>query len=644
MATSFKLRSDSSNVERARNHFDTAEGEHIEFCQDAKRKLNMFHGKEIHDSKDIAIAVSQQRPLVHIPLQKPMIKLVAGVQMLAPVECTVKPFEGGDEKIASGFFSPLLKYVQDRQYMEMKDSQVFASGITLRRGFYALDVDYSFPHRLNGQFIINEEDPQNVMLDPSNKRYDQSDAQFILRLRAMNKRQIAMKFGRDKADQIVSSWFTTYWPAAQLSYNNNPELELFLVVEDFWRDYTEVQVLMDFATDKEYEIENGRVIIKGDEQIEETSLKVSELLSYFPQRFKKSKYIKPKVMQTVICGDVELAHGEGKFNDSPYCSQNWPIIPYMPNYLYGQNSCFMDDLKDLQRIENISNSLLLHMLNSAANQIWAYTQDSVLNEEELRNSGSSPNFILKLAKDCFYNTHAVRVPFQQVPQVDKIVDARGKAKEATLLNTEFLSVGGGKNMSGRAINLKQQSALTSIATETMPHMWSKVLVGKFLLGMIQSKMRAEQAMRIINKDDIITKTEQEEIAKQRAMQQVMMFEQQAGQILPEQKIEIMQQATQPLDPKELEQMVGQYIAEKLSDYDVTQYDIVAEIKPRNATIMDSNFEKIHEAMKEMGPTLIDPEVYFENMDVPGRQKLIDNVKKQKEMASQPPPMAMAGAA
>jgi len=631
------------NVDRVREWFIVAEGAHNEFIRKANRNLDMFHGDDVHSAQDRSNAIRQNRPLVHIPLIKPMTKMILGLQAENPVEITYKPFGGGDQKVA-GMYSTWLKYVQTDQEIEFTDAQVFASGIITGRGFYVLDWLTNWPYRENGRIVIRDEDPRNVVVDPQNTRYDQQGAQFIMRVRYLNKNVIAMTWGKDKAKEISYEAFPRMYPSDYIA-NNNEELQEYRVIECYWKKYKEVRSAIDRETDQEYEIKNGRITAPDYGQGEH---KLNDLIDAFgKERFHISKYTKPIMYRTTICGDAELSDHESVFTESVYCTQNFPVIPFMPNFVMGKNSCIVDDLLDLQREENLSHSQMQHLLNLSANGGWVVSEGALKDPAMLSKYGSLPGVIIEMTKDAVWGKDLHRLQPGQVMPIENMLKTREKAKDASGINPELLGMAD-RQESGRAIALRQKTGMTILNPDMSPFVMTKRLLGRQTVGAIQVKMPAEQAIRILELDDFITQEDIQTIEIEAAKRKVMQYEQQMGVELPkDQRNQMLQQFYEPITEQQKAQFVGQLAARKLKDYDATQYDIVCVIVPKSATQVQANHDRLMELFERLGPEWVFPKVLIEASDVPKKEDLLAALKKKEEMAQgmnapQPPVIPQPG--
>ena len=592
----------TEGVERVQEYLRYATGEHDRFCNKANESIKFFHAIDTWSQADRAAALKAGRPIISIPLVRPMVKLIAGLMAQNPVECEAKPVEGGDKKAAK-IFSELMHYVDDQNYVELVDMAVTLSGVVTGRGVYCIDTAPSFD-RFGRKIIVKDLDPRDVIFDPASKRYIYDDGQFVIVRRWMTKRDISAMFGKEKAERISTSEFLQDYPQDVALDPYSDELTRYCVYECYWKDLVPVRQLYDALDGGVYDIDaDERVAVPAMGMERHSIYDIAAVVG--TENIKVVNRRKPAIKITTICGDVELQNREGKFNKHPWLSENFNIIRYMPSFLLGENSTIVDDLKGLERESNLSHSYMLHAINVAGNSAWVMEQGALVDKRVLEDFGSMPGVVLELVAGKMYGQHLIRVDPGSIPQFDRILQTREIANQVANLNPAMMGFADNSSQSGRSLAIKVNQGTTALAIDTKPFFLTKRLVGRAVMGAIHVKMPDEQALRIIDPGILIKK-------------------------------EILQQEP----PKDtLKQLMLEEIAEIWRDFDITQYDVVAQEIPKSSTRREANFEKLKDLVQSMGiptsPTM--QRVFVKAADIPYEQEILDELDRMEIMQQMPPP-------
>ena len=593
------------SVQRVRNWYGEAESEYEEFIRKADRNL-MFFWNDQWDDKDRYRARQQGRPMVVIPIVKPMIKLIWGMQMQNPVEIQCSPRDAGDFIVAN-LNTDLIKYVADDNDLEAVDGIVFAMGLITGRSFYSVDMDYR-KDIVDGRIGIREEDPRAIVMDPNGKWYGGIEDNFRMRIRWLTKEKIETIYGEDKTKDLVRDLENERFPTEDKSpfYTPSGKYETYKVIECWWKKSQQSKTIWDQEEGKSWPVDENGMVDMRDIGVEEPADADTFMAQFGGGRYEMVKRNVPKMWVTTICGSVELEDGEGQFNDNPYCDDKFPLIAYQPLYLHGNSGSIVDDLIDLQREENLTHSQMLHMINLAANTGWVHETGALKDPRVLKDYGSTPGVIIEMAKNKMYGQHLNRIEAGKIPQLQNILNTRELAKEVTNINPAMMGLKEGEE-SGRAIALKQQQGMTALLPDVAPYLKTKRILGRFMLGAIQAKMPMDQAMRIV---DIV-------------------------QYLPSQMAQ--QVGQQP-------QLKTQLFAKLFSDYDATRYDCVAHEVPKSETRRQANWDKAKEIIQMYGPEAVPFEVAVELADLPNKEKLLERYRQQQQQMQMMQQMGQGGGA
>ena len=590
----------SERVQQIRHWYDEASSAHDDWLVNAERNRRYFWGDQWSPADRNRAAVSG-RPIVTIPIVKPMIKLVIGMQMSNPVEIQCSPRDGGDFLVAQQY-TDLIKYIGDTNELTSVDGVVFADGIITGRGFYVVDIDYS-KDIVNGRIIVREEDSRNVVLDPNGRWYGGRQDNFRMRVRWLTRSQINSIYGQDKSDGLTRELMIEKYPADyKPHYEPTGEFESFKVIECNHKEYRQKQTIFDMESGQSWPVRDDGTVDMSEMGIQDPVDSAEFMAQYGGRRFELVKRKVPKMMITTISAHKELAHGESPFNDSEYCEDMFNIIPYQPLYMHGKSGSIVDDLIDLQRGENLAHSQMLHMINQSANSGWVVERGAMVNPNDLKEYGSAPGVVLEMMENKMYGQHLNRLDPGKIPQLDRLVPYRQLAQEATNITPNMLGQKEGSD-SGRAIALKVQQGTTALLPDVAPYLRSKRMLGRYILGAVQAKMPLEQAYRI------------------------------TGDAFKEYL---------PMQVRQQEDMVKQIYSQFLSDNDAAKYDCIAHEVPKSETRRQANWEKFVELFQMYGPEAAPFQTAVEIGDFPNKELLLENFRMQQQMVQQQQAMMQGG--
>jgi len=445
--------------------------------------------------------------------------------------------------------------------------------------------------------------PEHIILDPNGHYYDGSDDNYRIRDRWMVRDHISHLFGKSKADQIMSSGMVDY-AADYMPHNVTGQMELFRVSECWHKEYKTMKTVVDQKTGQSWVADSDDNIEIVGQAGEKMKVPAEDFVAAFQMaerpRFKIKRRPTAKMYVTTVCGDVELAHGESPFNDSPYCRDKFPIIAYRPLFLNGSQSSAMDVLIDIQRRANVAASQVLHIINQSANPGWAYTTGALEDPGLLEDFGGDSGLTIPLSPGAQFGRDLVRIQPAEIPRLDHVVNGREEAKAALNIDDSMMAGGAKKDESGRAIALKQQQTLVGQLPYINPMMKTLRQVSNFALNALTTKMPMEQTMRIVD----------------------------MGEYMNGQEKILMQQN---------EQYKRAVYQDVFGSFDSLKYDCVTQETQKAETRRAANWDMLQEFM-QMFPGYVTPEAAMDAMDLPMKEKIIAAAQKkmQQEAGGMPP--------
>lgn len=571
---------------QAKDFLSYGQQKHDEFRDEADRNLNYFIGKQWDDA---VVAKRKERfaPSLTINIISPFVKLVTGLMRQSTMDYTLNPVESSDNAVAEAM-SAAMKHVCKMNNLENLDALTFMAGMTMRRGFYSLDLEEDEDTGAL-RIVVCEEDPRYIMLDPAMKKYDMSDAEFCARYRYLTENKIKKIYGEKAADISFSALSSdSFDPMAdwETALYGAKELKRFRIAEVYWRDYEFINEIIDTTTRIAYRFDKENDTVSTPAGMMPTNDLVQQLRQINPAvQLKDRSRTLTKIRCTTVFGNNELNDYDMPLNKHWYCRDKFPIIPFFPLYLFGKDKCIVDDLISIQDEKNQRRSQLVHLINLYANAPWVGDPAALEDPTVLEKWGSAPNVFIRMNPNYQWGKSIARAEPAQVPAyVDRLDDKDSQtAREVTGVNPDLLGFPE-QQSSGRALALRQQQGMTGLAPELGNFMDTKTLLGKYLLGAIQVVMQPDELIRILGQKDY------------------------AGL----------------QDPAFIQKFKDQATAK----YDVT----LTEVKGA-PTKRQGDFEMLKE-IGQMFPGVIPPEIFIEASDVPYKDKIMQYMQQQAQAVAQ----------
>ena len=443
------------------------------------------------DEKDEARLRSEGRPALTINLIASIVKTVLGQQTSQRADITFKPKRGTTQKNAEALTKLVLHIQEDTKY-GYKESQVYADGIIQDRGYF--DIRMNFDESLQGDIVVNSEDPIDVIPDPGAKDYDPKTWRGVVKSRWMTLDEIAETYGEEKAKEAELSAMTGEFSHDAVRYNQKSfgdmdkvtaiimhgverQVRRVRVIERQYYKSTMSKVLVDPAT-----MEMRPVPQKMDPKVLE-QLVAQTGYSVINRRMRKVRWC-VTAANTVLMDDW-----------SPY--RSFTIIPYFPFFRRGQSRGLVRDLLSPQEQHNKVESQLLHVVNTTANSGWSVEAGSLVNmtNEELEERGAETGLVVvhRRGRNAPKKIEPNRVP----TGLDSI--SRGAADNLRTISGVGALLGAeGPEVSGIALRHKQGRGLVQLQPLADNLSLTRALVAEKFLELIQDFYTETRAFRITN--------------------------------------------------------------------------------------------------------------------------------------------------
>lgn len=557
---------------------------HNKFIEKADRCEAFFRGDQ-WDKADKARLNLQRRPALTINKIISTISNVLGEQIYNRSEISYRPRSGAPEEVADAL-TKVFKYISDNNQLDWKRSDMFTDGIITSRGF--LDMRMGFDDSMQGDIVVENLNPKNVIVDPDADDYDPDTWNEVFVTKWMtaddicilynkkdgellrNREQSFFPYGYDSIDAHRDRFGDRFNPIHIGSYDESSVMRNIRVIE---RQHRMLDKQRHFLSP---ETGDMRPIPENFDD---------ERVAFFVKNF--GFKIVPKFVHrirwTVIADDVVL-HDDW----SPY--KHFTVIPYFPYFRRGTTIGLVENLIGPQELLNKVSSQELHVVNTTANSGWIVKAGALVNMsmEELSVRGAETGLVLEVNSDGALEQAAAKITPNQVPQGLDRISYKAEEHIKSISGVPDSAQGFDReDVAAKAIQAKRQASATNIAKPLDSLVRTDYIFARNALDLVQGFMTEPRLLTITN-NRITAETETIQV----------------NQPTPEGTI--------------------------LNDLTLGEYDVVTSSVPQRETLEDSQFDQAI-ALRELGIEIPDS-VLLDN----SRLRNKADIRKQMDAASQSP--------
>ena len=494
-------------LSKFRRWFQAAVEHGKKWQEQAREDYNYVVGKQWTE-EELKTFEKQKRPALVINRIAPLVNIVIGYQKLNRFDISFLGRTSDDVELAQ-VRTGLTKYILDRCQFDKAESQVFTDMAIGGLGWFY--VRYKFDYEQNdGEVSIERVDPFSMYLDPETHELDLNDAKYLFRARWTDKDELKNIYS-DKAEEIESA-FQLYDRAEEenqeIKYIDpewyNSELKKIRVVE-CWYKVNEKKAMAYLNDGQVIEMQDKAILeqlvmqglIRSQEQIREIPVTKVRCCTFFDR---------------TLLEDIE----------SPYQHGEFPYVPCVFKY-YGVGDTpagFVRDLRDPQKELNRRRIQELHILNTSGNGGGFMEEDAMTPEQEAEYAvmGNVPGHIQKVRAGTL-SQNKIREKQPTSPPT-AIINAENQATNDLTaisgINEQLLGTDIPSQASGRAIELRQKTAVTHLAVVFDALRQGKKKIANLLwgrrghLGLIPQFYTAEKTYRIegVNGQEWVTVNQQ----------------------------------------------------------------------------------------------------------------------------------------
>ena len=459
---------------------------HGDFTEKSHTCREFFFGKQWKDT-DLAALQRFRRPALTINKIKTTVSTVLGEQIANRSEISFRPRGGGHNADLANVLTKVFKQISDNNQLAWLRTDVFADGMISGRGFY--DVRLDFGDSMMGEVVIDQLNPNSVLLDPDASAYDPSkwnevfttnwttpddiealygaaDARIL-----RERRHSAFEYGYDSIanldarDTFAGKDRVTPWPSGDQDTDTHT-VRAVRTIDRQYRKLRKVRHFVDPATG------DMRRIPDSWDRERVAAVRAAAGLEVIDKLVRAIRW-------TVTADDVVL-----KDEWSPY--NYLTVVPYFPYFMYGQTAGMVEDLLGPQELLNKATSQELHVINTTANSGWKVRSGALTNMtvEELEQKGAQTGLVLEVN-----DMEGVdKISPNQVPTgLDRVTfKAEEHIKSVSGVNDSMQGFDR-EDVAARAIEKKRQAGSTSTLSKPLDNLTrSDFYLARSILDLVQT--------------------------------------------------------------------------------------------------------------------------------------------------------------
>lgn len=551
---------------------------HAQFVQKAERCDRFFSGDQ-WEGTDKARLEAVRRPALTINKILSTISNVMGEQIFNRAETSYRPRGSSSSEIADTL-TKVFKQISDNNQLDWKRSDMFADGAITSRGF--LDVRVGFGDSMQGEVLIENLNPKNVIIDPDGEEYDPDSWSEVFTTKWMTADDIAVLYNEEDAELLRNreeSYFPygydsiqsyrdrfgdRFNPAYDGDYDNSDVMRNIRVIERQYRKLDRQKHFVNPATGDMRPVPDSFDKAKIDLICAQYGLEVT------------TKLVR-RIRWTVIADNVVL-HDDW----SPY--KHFTVVPFFPYFRRGTTIGLVENLLGPQELLNKVSSQELHVINTTANSGWKVKTGNLTNMtvEELEAKGAQTGIVLEVNEMDGID----KIQPNQVPTgLDRITYKAEEHIKTISGVSDSMQGFDREDVAAKAIQAKRQAGSTNLAKPLDSLTRSDHILARNILDLIQRFYTEERIMTIVG-DPITGENETFTV----------------NQVTPAGAI--------------------------LNDLTVGEYDVIVSSVPRRETLEDSQFEQAV-ALREMG-VMIPDSVLIDSSRLMNKKEIVKQMQGDQE--------------
>jgi hypothetical protein len=556
---------------------------HIRYCEKHDKCERFFAGDQ-WTKADKAALNAIRRPALTINKIISTITSIMGEQIYNRTEIGYRARNGSKPETANTI-SKLFKQISDSNQLDWKRSDMFADGIIGSRGY--LDIRMKFDESLQGDVVIDNVNPKNVLVDPDADQYDPDTWNEVMYTRWLTVDEIALlystkdakllkgkgesafPYGYDSIDTYRDRFAGEHAYLGSM-YGFEGEDNVNRCIRVIERQFRKLDRQAHFVYPKTGE--SRPVPVAWDED------RVKYVASEFQLQVVK-KMVR-RIRWTITADNVVL-HDDW----SPY--KHFTIVPYFPYFRRGNTIGLVENLIDPQELLNKSESQNLHIVNTTANSGWKLKAGALANMsvEELEERGAETGLVLEIAGDP--EKDAVKITPNAVPTGHDRLAYKAEEHIKSVAGVPDAAQGMDRaDVAAKASAQNKLSAKTNLVKPLDSLTRTDAIIARNVLDLIQ-EFYSEERILTITKDTITGETEDFTINQ--------------------------------MDPA---------TGEVMNDLTIGEFGLVVSSVPQRETLEDNEFDQLVSMRKDIGVKIPD-HVIIDASRLRNKKQVIESMEGDK---------------
>jgi len=529
---------------------------HAKYVDKADKCEKFFAGDQ-WDRADRAALELVRRPALTINKIISTVSNVMGEQIYNRSETSFRPRGGSPADVADAL-NKVYKQISDNNQLDWKRSDMFADGIITSRGY--LDARIGYGDSMQGEVLIENLNPKNVIVDPDGEEYDPDSWSEVFVTKWVTADDIAVLYNKEDAE-LLRNREQSFFPYGYDSIEAHRDRFGDRLNPMYQGDYDNSAVLR-----------NIRIIERQHRMLDRQKHFVSpetgdmrpipaefdrNKIAFFVEKygFQVTTKLIRRIRWTVIADNVKL-HDDW----SPY--KHFTVVPYFPYFRRGNTIGLVENLLSSQELLNKVTSQELHVVNTTANSGYKVRTGSLSNMtvEELEQKGAQTGLVIEVNGDPDKDVQKIQ-PNQVPSGLDRISFKAEQAIKTISGINDSMQGFDREDVAAKAIDKKKQSGATGLAKPMDSLVRTDYILARNIIDLVQEFYTEERLMTITH-NSATGETETFSV----------------NQATPEGTI--------------------------INDLTLGEYDIITTSVPHRETMEDSQFEQAV-AMKQMGVAIPD---------------------------------------
>jgi len=474
---------------------------HNQFVDKADLCDRFFRGDQ-WSATDLQTLRRQRRPALTINKILSTLANVMGEQIFNRNEISYRPRRKDSAETAT-VLTKVFKQISDRNQLDWKRSDMFADGANTSRGF--LDVRMEFDKNMQGDVVIENLNPKNVIVDPDAEQYDPDTWNEVFTTKWMtaddivllygktdgealrNREQSFFPYGYDSIQSTRDRFGDRFNPAYPGPFDQSSVQRNMRVIERQYRTLDRQKHFFAPQTGDMREIpkEFGR-----------------DKIAWFVEKygFQVIPRLVHRIKWIVVCDNFVL-----KDEWSPY--KHFTVVPYFPYFRHGKTIGLVENLIGPQELLNKTSSQELHVINTTANSGWKIRAGSLVNmsTEELEQRGAETGLVIEVSGDV--DKDIQKITPNTVPTGLDRVTYKAEEHIKTISGVSDSMQGHDReDVAAKAIQAKRQAGSTNLAKPLDALVRTDFILARNVLDLVQ-EFYSEERVMTITKDRITGDTE-----------------------------------------------------------------------------------------------------------------------------------------